>query len=344
MRLRSKMMLAPALSAVLLVAVMAVSLWMSHTSIDAVDDAHVAAKAEHAQSMQQLNKLAALHTELYRAMVIIASMDDKAVKSLRDRHAGELSAMSTQLAKQANEFPASEPAKATLTRAAGLLQKYRKAADSAVDLATVDPNTGVAAMQSADAEFKVIAGLMEELQTASSKRGDAKAASAQASADQTAHAIIAIGLLASVFSMVFAWVTQRRLVAQMVAGSQAAQRVAQGHLDQQPTSTANDEVGDLMRALGGMVGQLRSTIHSVLQVSDSIGTASSEIASGNQDLSQRTEQTASSLQETASSMEQLTGTVRHSAESAATANQLATSAAQVAQRGGEVVALSLIHI
>ena len=115
------------------------------------------------------------------------------------------------------------------------------------------------------------------------------------------------------------------------------EQVAGGRLDVDASSARVDEVGDLMRALASMAGQLNATLGSVMQASESIRIASAEIATGNQDLSQRTEQTASNLQQTASSMEQLTGTVKQSAVSAHHANQLAASAAEVAARGGSVV-------
>ena len=123
-----------------------------------------------------------------------------------------------------------------------------------------------------------------------------------------------------------------------------AQRVADGQLqpDAAPDAVrcghANDEAGQLLRALQAMRQSLAGTIGSIGVAADSISSASAEIALGNADLSHRTEQAASSLQQTASAMAQLTGNVRQSAESAAQANQLAASASSVAQRGGAVVA------
>ncbi len=116
-----------------------------------------------------------------------------------------------------------------------------------------------------------------------------------------------------------------------------AEAIARFDLSSKITTQANDETGQLLKALHSMQVSLTRLITSVRQSTDSIGTASSEIASGNLDLSMRTEQTASNLQQAAASMTQLTGTVRQTADSAATANQLASSAAAVAQRGGEVV-------
>ena len=134
-----------------------------------------------------------------------------------------------------------------------------------------------------------------------------------------------------------AFAITRSVTVPLHEGVAAATVIAAGDLSQTVDSSRQDELGDLLRALGRMQKSLRRLVGEVRSSTDSIHTASSEVATGNQDLSARTEQTASSLQQTASSMEQLTATVKQSADSARQANQLASSAAEVAARGGVVV-------
>ncbi len=335
-------MLAPAASGLMLVAVLAGSLRASHGALDNAEQADVSTRARHDQHARQQAQLATAHMQLYRAMTIIASLDDNAVKALRERLAKQLTELSAQFAQQAAALAASDAAKTTLSQLAALAKKYLKEADSAIDLSTVDPNTGVAALQSADTEFRAMAALMGELQTLGDQADIALASQHKQSANRAALLIGVIGLLACLGSLGFAWITQRRMVQKLEIAAHAAQSVAQGRLDVQLRSRSNDELGDMMRAMGAMIGQLRGTIQSVQQASVSIRTASSEIAIGNEELSQRTEQTSSRLQMAAASMEQLNTTVQTSSESATTANALASSAAQVAQRGGEVVA-KVVH-
>ncbi|MDA8444473.1 methyl-accepting chemotaxis protein [Paracidovorax valerianellae] len=116
-----------------------------------------------------------------------------------------------------------------------------------------------------------------------------------------------------------------------------AERIASGDLSHEVHATQQDEVGQLVTAMGRMQEALRGLVRQVQEASGSISTASSEIASGNHDLSHRTEQTAANLEETASSMELLTSTVQQSAQSARQASEFATTAAEVAARGGAVV-------
>jgi methyl-accepting chemotaxis protein-1 (serine sensor receptor) len=116
-----------------------------------------------------------------------------------------------------------------------------------------------------------------------------------------------------------------------------AEKVAGGDLSSHIVADRADETGQLMAALGRMNDSLVAMVSQVRQSAEGIATASSEIASGNHDLSARTEQQASALQQTAASMQQMTGTVQQSADSARAASQLAAAAAEVAGKGGDVV-------
>jgi methyl-accepting chemotaxis protein-2 (aspartate sensor receptor) len=147
----------------------------------------------------------------------------------------------------------------------------------------------------------------------------------------------ALALTAAGLGFGLMWM-MRRWVAQPLASlQQAVGAIADGDLSRSVSSERRDEIGVLIQDTEAMRQRLASTIGTVRNSVDIIGTASTEIATGNLDLSQRTEQTASNLQNAASSMAELTGTVRQTADSARTANQLVQSAMSAATRGGEVV-------
>ena len=116
-----------------------------------------------------------------------------------------------------------------------------------------------------------------------------------------------------------------------------AQTVASGDLNSSIVSTAKDETGQLLRALGDMNTNLTKIVGDVRHSTHTISNAAEEIARGNMDLSARTEDQAASLEETASAMEELTSTVKANADNARQANGLAATASQVALKGGSVV-------
>ena len=336
MKLRMKLMLAPAVTGAMLALTLGASIWVLNAYQKQSELAHTQVTGAFAKVASVQAQLSELHTQLYRTVTIAASLDEKAIKAARDQQGSKLAAISADSTKAA-EASTDESVRKDFGTFVTQIARYRKTADGAIDLSSVDANTGIAALQTADTDFKALNTTLVGVIGRVSAR--AAEVTQQLEADARTGSIVlgGIGLMAVIGAIAFSWFTQRRIVADINAGAVAAARVAEGRLDLQPGSTAKDEVGDLLRALGSMVSQLRSSIQTVQQATESIGTASAEIATGNQDLSARTEQTASNLQQAASAMEQLTGTVKQSANSAQQANQLAASAAEVAARGGKVV-------
>jgi methyl-accepting chemotaxis protein len=276
-----------------------------------------------------------VHAGTYRTLTLTASLDEKRVAELRADLGRQLDGVQRTLAGLADS--SDEATRDSVAAMKSLLGTYRKQADAALDMAAIDPNTGVAAMQNAEESAGKVASALSAIVAGTKERSEAEGAAIARRASRNAIAIEAIALLATLAAMGFAIWMQRRIVADLKRASTIADEVAHGNLVVTADTQRTDELGELIRSLGRMAAQLQSSMRSVLDSSSSIRTSSAEIASGNADLSQRTEQAASSLQQTASSMEQLTGAVRQSADSASQANQLAASAAEVAAKGGSVV-------
>jgi len=286
------------------------------------------------QAQEQMGRL---HASAYRTVALIASLDEPAVKAFRSDLKTQVEGVSRVVSAIAGSQGGSEAMAASVKGIAGDLSRYTKQADNAIDMASVDPNTGVAAMQGADETFKSASKHMANIVQG------IEAASAQAGVDSTDAArrntllLTLGGVLATAAALALSAAMLRKVIRSLQQAASVAMAVSNGDLSNAPPVDRQDEIGDLQGALGQMVNQLRDSINTVQEASQRIAGAGSEIATGNQDLSHRTEQTASNLQQAAASLEQLTGAVRHSADAARQANQLAASAVAVAQRGGHAV-------
>ncbi len=151
--------------------------------------------------------------------------------------------------------------------------------------------------------------------------------------------LLTISAAALVAAALLAWWVARSITLPLRRAQDLARSIAVLDLRQPAlTQCADDETGQLLKALDAMRAALTHALLDVRSVVEGISTASQQIASGNLDLSTRTEQAASSLQQTASSMEQMTGTVRLSSDAAAQAKRLALTAAELARRGSAVMA------
>jgi methyl-accepting chemotaxis protein len=283
------------------------------------------------------DQLSLAHAGVYRALTLVASLDDKKIKAVRTALGQQLERIKHSFAEVAVGYPQDLVLRATVGEIGDIVDSYGKQADAAIDLSSVDPNTGVAAMQSADATFSDLA---EHARAVVAHIDEASDAQAQASAVRTTHqnlVFAAIALLVAAAAVGVSRLLQRQLVGDLADAGRIARRVASGQLHAVPSSTRQDEVGDVLRALSNMTVELNVALRSVRDSSASVHTASVEIARGNYDLSSRTEETASSLEQTAASIQDFSDSITQTAESARQAREFAMSSAGVARRGGEVV-------
>jgi methyl-accepting chemotaxis protein len=337
MKLGHKLMAAPAVAATVLVLTMGISVWVMESSREASEASHRGVLRLQTALTHVEQQIAEEHVLLYRSMAVIGSLSDSDVAMKRKFLAANVGKTNEEV-RQVMSWLGTEGEGSKL---GALLQaaisKYVKAADNALDMATIDPNTGVAAMQTADSEFAEARKLLQRLADQVQLRAAQSNMDVAAQTHQREAWMGVLGALGMALSGWFIWLTQRRIVAAINEAVSAAHEVAHGRFDRRLHASSDDEVGDLMRSLDTMVVQLSQSLLTVRQAAQSIGVASIQIASGNQDLSNRTEQTASSLEQTASSMEELTGTVRSTADAARSAHELSSLAAQSASRGGAVM-------
>lgn len=181
------------------------------------------------------------------------------------------------------------------------------------------------------------AAAIEKLREALSKAERDATEAATAQAKTASQLAIGVMVLVALLAMAGAVVISRGIVAPLEHAVRIAQAVSRGDLTNSITTTGNDEVAALLKALKDMQHNLATLVTKVRQSSEGVSNASSEIAAGNHDLSARTESQASALEQTAASMEELSSTVGQSADNARQASQLSMNASSVAIKGGEVV-------
>jgi methyl-accepting chemotaxis protein len=282
-------------------------------------------------------QIAQVHAAVYRTVAIVGSMEDDKVKSVRAEFTQQIDGVKRVVETLTTEADADDQIREAGKALQILLQNYAKQADTAIKFSSIDANTGIAAMQRADATFKEVIKTSGALTAHIESQSDAVIEAAQSRGRSIGWTLTLLALVCGAVAVWLSWMMQKKIMAELAHAIEVANEVAQGNLSVDAATQRSDEVGDLMHALEAMANQLNRSISTVLDSSESIRLSSSEIATGNHDLSVRTEQTASNLQRASVSTEQLTGTVAHTADSARQANQLASNAAEVAARGGAVV-------
>ena len=161
MKLRAKLMVAPALvSGILLLALGGYLAVMAHFR----EQSHLS----HEDAIQRqvritgvVDTLGDAHVDVYRTVSVIASLDDAQVQARRAALPRAAAEVRRQVEASVMPSVRESDAYKAFDQALG---QYLKSADAAIDLSTVDPNTGVAALQTADANFKAVASNLDQVE------------------------------------------------------------------------------------------------------------------------------------------------------------------------------------
>lgn len=337
MKLGYKLLAAPLLTAVLVIAAGQVNGYLQHVQADK----GLASSQDSLENFKTLSQaqqqMAEVHAGVYRTVALIESLDEAQVKAVRAEFATQLGGVK-RVVESLGTAPDLDPkAQEGIKVAAELVATYAKQADAAINFSLMDANTGIGAMQRAEVTFKQLIKASDEITSNAEQRSSATIEASRSQASRISWILALVSVALGGVAVALAWRMQQKIVGELGHAVNVAHEVAHGNLTVDSSTDRDDEVGDLLRAMGTMTSQLNRSVATVRESSESIRLASAEIATGNQDLSMRTEQTASNLQRASTSTDQLNNAVRQSADSARQAFALAANASAVAARGGAVV-------
>ncbi|RZN11658.1 methyl-accepting chemotaxis protein [Bradyrhizobium genosp. SA-3] len=113
--------------------------------------------------------------------------------------------------------------------------------------------------------------------------------------------------------------------------------VAEGDLSKTIPSASNDEIGDLVKSLNGMVEKLRQIVAEAITAAQNVSAGSQELSASAEQLSQGATEQASSAEEASSSMEEMASNVKQNADNANQTEKIAAQSAKDAEASGVAV-------
>jgi methyl-accepting chemotaxis protein len=335
MKILHKVLLAPLVAIALMVMMAGVAGWGMQSQRAEMHTLSTVYLEARRKANSARYELAQARAEAFRLLTLASTIDETRMKRERADVQARLTGLSTLLTElDLDETAADDP---LLKISVDLLVAYGKKADDAIDMGSVDANTGVVSMMSADQTYGEASNALDAAARFIGEYAQQRIDAIESHAQRSFVVMIIATLLAIAVSMAVGVRVARRTRQDVVEAAAAAQALGQGDLTVRFDARSGDEVGDLMRALATMRDAIGRVIRDVRSGVDSVSTASAEIAQGNADLSSRTEQQASNLQQTAASMEQMTSNVRQNSDAARQASQVAAGASEVAEKGGAVV-------
>jgi len=172
--------------------------------------------------------------------------------------------------------------------------------------------------------------------------GNAAAATAAATYDSARGWVIGMIAGCSALALLMAFAITRGITGPVRVAVDAANRLAEGDLTMRLDATGKDEIGQLMRAMDGMVSKLSLVVTEVNSGAEALAGASEEVSATAQSLSQAASEQAAGVEETSASMEQMTASISQNTENAKVTDGMATKASSEASEGGEAVRATVV--
>ncbi|TFW17565.1 methyl-accepting chemotaxis protein [Duganella callida] len=336
LRIGPKLLLAPGLVLVLLIATAAaayVGMVRQNASLENLVQVR-AARLKSAADVSGEARYA--HAHIYQLLAWVngsfaQNRLDALGQQIRQRHAG------IEQTLRALESVADGSERAIVTQSLQTLGAYRKAVLETMDMAQADQSIATNAMARAEKQFLLLNEQLARLSALEKQLSEQAHAQAKADFRTLNTSMAALVLLSIALSLGVTMAVRGAMLRDIRAIAEVVIALAAGRLAQGQPNHGRDEIADTARMLDQTMANLTRILTTILGSVRSIDVAAREIASGNLDLSTRTEMQASSLEQTASAMDSLTQAVQANAANARQASQLSASASELAGHGGSAM-------
>lgn len=152
-----------------------------------------------------------------------------------------------------------------------------------------------------------------------------------------ATVLINIIIIALVLTAILLAVVARKITYPLKEAIKVANRLADGELSMEIKVRSNDETGQLLRALKGMVEKLRAIVTEVKAAAGNVATGSSELSISAQVISKGACEQAAAAEEASVSIEEMAATIKQTAVNAKQTESIGVKAATDAEDAGRAV-------
>jgi methyl-accepting chemotaxis protein len=262
---------------------------------------------------------------------------DSAVKAIESRAIGSAESAATLLRGrvEAKELP--EDQRASIAALLDSVERYRKAAKEALEMAESDVNLATMAVQSAGAEFdKMRARLTEVLEAERTAFGDGRDQIKEGFVKGMTATLVAL-VLAATASMVLALLLGRAVARSLCALNNAIERCEKGDLSVRVEVRGGDEIAKSCERFNRFLDGLCKLVGDLKSSADRVSRDATEmlhIATSISDASGQQSEAASSM---AASVEQMTVSIEQMASNSGDALETSRRSGELSEEGNGVV-------
>ncbi|HET6720674.1 MAG TPA: methyl-accepting chemotaxis protein, partial [Rhodocyclaceae bacterium] len=289
-------------------------------------------------SAEMAQRLSKVHVQLFGLVTWFSAYD----KATQDRLIAEIPKTQAKLmadfqALQADAGNKSEE-KQKMAEISGLLEKYRKEMDAAINMVQIDVTSALGDMRAVAGHFAALEKAFDELSALERQLADKTYAEAQAGARVALSINLVVLLLAIGIAGTIGFLTARRLLAQLggepALAVEVAGRIAGGDLT---VAVPPAQPGSLIAAMGTMRDGLRQTMTRMSENAVALSAAAEQVASAAGQVAQRSSEQNDAAATMAAAIEEMSVSIGNVAASAKGASETSSHSGATAHEGAAIV-------
>ncbi len=336
MKIQQKVLFGPGLAILVLLAFGVMALMSMRSQLAAIEDIFVNRFGQFDRMTQLAQRMDENHGNVYRLFLWIDALDAAKIKAKTDDINKNIDESAKWVEGELAKGGSPQAMEAYKAFGAKVVD-YRTQVSQAIMLARVDMNAGMSMMQAADGTYiemeKNIVTLVRETKQAAADSYVSQRDSF-GTIMATSAALLAIGVIGSI---AVSLVLGRQIMKPLRNARECAARIADGDLTVHVDSGSKDEVGDLLRSLEAMRGNLTQMIGSIRGSADRVSQSTGELASAAGKVAKASLSQSDNASSMAAAVEELTVSINQMADNANHARELSLQSGDASRNGGEVI-------
>jgi methyl-accepting chemotaxis protein len=318
LKLSVKMMFAPIVVLLFLIAMSVVSYFGIANQKAALDDIFNKRFMGYQHSAEIAEDITNVHANLYKSITwMSANFDVKKVDALANEQKPVISKNVALVQKILKDDSLLEDEKKIYQKALGQVTEYQSAATGVIEMVAADVSSATMFISTAEEKYTSLNQTLKALLLLEKKLSEEKYVSSQKAANLVITIFGIVLVVAIVLSILVSLIVTRMVTRPIVETIGVVSKVADGDLTQDIDIKSKDEIGDLAAAINAMRVKVGDAVGQAMTISSQLSDSASS--------------QAASIEETSASVDELSSMTKRNAESTSEADKLMSAASRAAE-------------
>jgi len=337
MKIREKLLSLPSIVLAFMVVLGCVAVFAMNTMKASTQDIYAVQFKKYQLSSATLDDARAANIGVYRLFTWMNNYDEKKIKMVAAEIDQKIDDATKKITSLLKNYDVATAEKDNLQQILDNLSAYKKEISQAIEMAEVDPNMGLASMQTADKTFLLVQSKIQNVVDVADQSAKQQYDKTVTASKHAITEVIVILLIAVICSIAISLWLGGKIINSLQKTITIAKRIAKGDLTGSIQVNGSDEIAELEIALHDMKSNLHDIVSGIITAADELRVMSQRLNESSSTIVYGTSQQHKAATTMASAIEQMSMNINVINAHAVAADEAMKSSNQLAAEGREVL-------